>query len=396
MLSERVRKISPSLTLAISGRAKQMIKEGLDVVGFGAGEPDFDTPLHIREKAREAIEKGFTRYTPVSGLPELKEAIVRKFKRDNGLEYHPDQILVGCGAKHVLFEIIFSLIEPGDKVLIPSPYWLSYPEMVKVAGGECVFIRTQEKDKFKVTPEVLKKNIFSGVKLFIFNSPSNPTGSVYTREELKEIAEVLVSTDVICISDEIYEKLTYNGISHTSIASLNKELKERTIVVNGVSKAYAMTGWRIGYAAGPREIIKAATSLQSHSTSNPTSISQIAAISALDGPQKEVANMQKEFKRRRDFMLEKINNIQGLRCIKPEGTFYCFINISQLLGKRLKGRKIEGSVVFSELLLEEEKVAVVPGLPFGRDDYIRLSYATSLENIEKGLERIERFISKLD
>jgi len=395
MLSRKVRNIAPSLTLAISSKAKTMKKEGLDVIGFGAGEPDFDTPKNIKEKAKEAIDNGFTKYTPSSGLPELKEAIIEKFKKDNNLFYNKEEILVGCGAKHVIFEIIFSLVDEKEEVIIPSPYWVSYPEMVKIAGGVCVFLETKKEDGFKIDPDSLKKHITKNTKLLILNSPCNPTGAVYTKQELKSIANILEEYNIFCLSDEIYEKLVYDGIEHVSIASLSDKTKERTIVVNGVSKAYSMTGWRIGYAAGPKQIIKAASNLQSHSTSNPTSISQMAAIEALRGDQKEVYKMREEFRERRDYMVDRLNKIRGLSCLVPQGAFYCFVDISNLFGKRIGERKIESSFDFSETLLEEEKVAVVPGVAFGNDSYIRLSYATSLENIRKGLDRLERFVNRL-
>ncbi len=394
MVSRRIGLIKTSVTLAINAKAKQMKKEGIDVVGFGAGEPDFDTPSHVKEAAKEAINDGFTKYTPASGTKELKQAICEKFKKDNNLIYKESEIIVSCGAKHSLFNAILTLCEEGDEVILPSPYWVSYPEMIKASGAKVVVAETEE-DGFKLTPSKLKKVIRKKTKMLIINSPSNPTGIVYSEEELRDIAEILVSNNILCISDEIYEKIIYED-RHISIASLDDRIKEQTVVVNGVSKAYAMTGWRIGYAAAKEEIIKAMGNLQSHSTSNPSSISQVAALKALKGEQECVDNMVKEFKKRRDFMVDRINSIKGIGCIKPKGAFYVFVSIKDILGKKFSSFSINSALEFSELLLENFKVAVVPGEAFGRKDYIRLSYATSLDNIKKGLERIEEFINRLN
>ena len=395
MFSKRVEEIRSSLTLAISAKAKVMKKQGLDVINFSAGEPDFDTPEDIKEKAKEAIDEGWTKYTPSSGLVELKEAIIRKFRRDNNLEYGLENILVSPGAKYVIFEIIFSLVNPGEEVIIPTPYWVSYPEMVKLVGAKPLFLGTKKEDGFKIDIEELKKVITSKTKLLILNSPSNPTGVVYTKEELLKIGEVILEKKIFCLSDEIYEKIIYDDFIHLSIASLSPDLKERTIVVNGLSKAYSMTGWRIGYAAGLSQIIRLASSIQSHTTSCPTSISQIAGIQALDGSQEQVYKMREEFRKRRDYLLDRVEKIKGLSCIRPQGAFYCFIDISNFLDKEIRGRLLKDSLDFSEVLLEEEKVAVVPGKAFGRDDFIRISFATSLEAIQRGLDRIESFLKKL-
>jgi len=393
-ISKRISQISPSPTLGITAKANKMRAEGIDVIGFGAGEPDFDTPSYIKEQAKLAIDKGFTKYTPTSGIKELKSAIIKKFKTDNGLEYFPEEIIVSCGAKHSIFNIILTLCDEDDEVIIPSPFWVSYPEMVKIAGAKPVFIKTKKENKFKVSPPQLEKAITSKTKLFILNSPSNPTGMVYDKKELEELSKIIVNKKIFCISDEIYEKIIYEK-PHISIASLGEEIKKRTLVVNGVSKAYAMTGWRIGYCAGPKEIIQAMSNLQDHSTSNPTSISQYASVSALEGSQKDLEGMVLEFKKRRDFMVERINSIKGLSCLKPEGAFYCWVNIENILGKNYEGILIKNSFILTELLLTKAKVAVVPGCVFGDDNYIRLSYATSLKNIQEGLKRIEEFVNKI-
>ena len=394
-LSKRARQISPSATLAITAQAKSMIEEGINVVGLGAGEPDFDTPEYIKEAAKRALDEGFTKYTPASGLRQLKEAIAQKFKSDNNLEYSPEEIIVSCGAKHSLFNAILVLCNDGDEVILPSPYWVSYPEMIKVAGGEPTVLKTAPDNKFKITPAQLRKAITAKTKLLILNSPSNPTGMVYTKRELEAIAEVLVESEIFCLSDEIYEKIIYDDQEHVSIASLGNKIKELTILVNGVSKSYSMTGWRIGYAAGLKEVIQAMSNLQSHSTSNPTSICQRAAIVALSGSQASVKKMVNEFQQRRDYIVEGFNKIKGISCLNPEGAFYAFVDISKLIGKAYEGKVIEDSFSFTKILLSEAKVAVVPGRAFGADDYIRVSYAASMENIAKALQRIEEFTTKL-
>jgi len=391
-ISKRVSVISPSVTLAITAKAKKMEQEGIDVIGFGAGEPDFDTPVHIKEAAKKALDEGFTKYTPASGMRELKEAICKKFKDDNNLDYSPGEILVSCGAKHSIFNAVLALCNEGDEVILPSPYWVSYPEMIKVAGARPVAIETTQKNNFKVTPQELQEAITPKTKLFILNSPSNPTGMVYTKEELELIGNILIKRGIFCISDEVYEKIIYDGQEHISIASLGQEIKRLAIVVNGVSKSYSMTGWRIGYAAGPEEIIQAMSNLQSHSTSNPTSISQKAALAALEGHEKFSGEMVAEFLKRRDYIMERLNSINGISCLKPQGAFYVFPDVSQIIGKTFKGQLVKDSVSLSEILLAEANIAVVPGSAFGADNYLRLSYATSMENISKGLDRIAEFV----
>jgi aspartate aminotransferase len=394
LVSKRMRSVSPSLTLGITSKAKEMKERGIDVVGFGAGEPDFDTPSHIKDAAKKAMEDGFTKYTPSSGIKELKEAVCRKFKIDNNLDYSKDEVLISCGAKHSIFNAILALCNDGDEVILPSPYWVSYPEMIKMAGAKAIILETSKENGFKITQDQLKEAISERTKLLILNSPSNPTGMVYRRDELLRIRDVLVEKGVSCLSDEIYEKIIYDGVEHVSIASLGPDMKALTIVVNGVSKSYAMTGWRIGYAGGPKEIIKAMSDLQSHSTSNPTSISQKAALAALEGPQEPLYEMVANFTKRRGYIVERLNSM-GLPCIRPQGAFYVFADASGLLGRRFDGRTIKNSPTLAELLLNEVNVAVVPGAAFGVDTHLRFSYATSMENIEKGLDRIESFIKRI-
>lgn len=394
-LSKRALSINPSPTLGITAKAKALRAQGIDIIGFGAGEPDFDTPDHIKQAAIKALSEGFTKYTPTAGIIELKQAICSRFKEDIGVDYEPSQVIVSCGAKHSIYNIIQVLCEEGDEVIVPAPYWVSYPEQVRVAQATPVIIDTDEKSGFKITPKSLSKHISKKTKLLILNSPSNPTGAVYSREELEGIAKIAVEKGIWVISDEIYDKLVYDGLKSVSIASLGPEIKAKTIVVNGVSKSYAMTGWRIGYVAGDKEIIGAMSNLQDHSTSNPTSIAQRAALAALTGPQDLVQQMAREYEKRRNYMVERINNIAGLSCLMPPGAFYAFVNISGLLGKSLNGKTISGSMDLTEMLLSEAKVAVLPGLPFGADSYLRLSYATSMENIIAGLDRIEEMIKRL-
>ncbi|MCK4436357.1 pyridoxal phosphate-dependent aminotransferase, partial [bacterium] len=385
-LSKRASLISPSATLAITAKAKAMKAEGIDVLGFAAGEPDFDTPEHIKEEAKRAMDEGFTKYTPASGIQPLKEAICKKFKDDNGLDYKPSRIIVSCGAKHSLYNAIQVICEEGNEVILPSPYWVSYPEQIKLSGASPVIVETEEENGFKLTAELFSKSITKRTKLLILNSPGNPTGAVYSREELEATARVAVEKGVYVISDEIYEKIIYDGAKHWSIAGLNPEIKELTIVINGVSKSYSMTGWRIGYAAARKEIIEAMSRLQSHSTSNPDSIAQRAALRAISAGQEAVKEMVAEFKKRRDYMVERLNSIKGFSCLKPQGAFYVFPNVSAVLGKSFNGHRISDSSSLTELLLTKAKVAVVPGSAFGRDGYLRLSYATSMENIIKGLD----------
>lgn len=384
-LAKRILDVGESSTLAITARAKAMQKEGIDIVSFGAGEPDFDTPKNIKEAAKKAIDDGFTKYTPSGGIPELKEAICRKFKADNNLEYKPSQVVVSCGAKHSLYNIMQVLCQKGDEVIIPSPYWVSYLEMVKMAEATPVILNTKRENGFKTTQAELKKAITKKTKLLILNSPSNPTGTVYSENELFFISEIAVDRGFYVVSDEIYEKILYDGARHVSIASFNKKIYDLTIVVNGVSKTYSMTGWRVGYLAGPQAVVTAIDNLQSHSTSNPTSISQKAALEAMKGEQGFISRMVDEFKARRDYMVGRLSGIKGFSPFTPQGAFYVFCEIT---GTGL------GSVELANRLINEAKVAVVPGDGFGWDNYIRLSFATGMETIKKGLDRIEEWAKR--
>ena len=395
-ISKRCQAVTGSLTLEIDAKAKEMKARGLDVVGFGAGEPDFDTPQHIRDAAKDALDRGMTRYTPAAGMLELRKAVCDKLLRDNGLEYQPQQIVVSNGAKHSLFNTFQALLDEGDEVIVPGPYWVSYPELVIMAGGVPVTVQAQEENSFKLTPEQIEAAVTDRTRAIVLNSPNNPNGFVYTRQELQAIGDIAIRHDLIIVSDEIYEFLVYDGAEHVSIASLSPELKERTIVINGMSKAYAMTGWRIGYTASPLHVAKAMTNFQSHSTSNPNSIAQWAALAALSGPDDQLKTMVAEFDRRRKRMVELINGIPGLSCKPPKGAFYVMMNISGLIGKKLHGVPVTGSMSFTELLLENQQVAVVPGVGFGADQYVRLSYATDMKNIEKGLARIREFAASLE
>ena len=394
-LSKKAGNISPSITLEITAKANELKSQGIDVVSFGAGEPDFNTPENIIEAAIKAMKDGKTKYTPAGGILQLKETICNKFKNDNNLEYKPSQIIVSTGAKQSLANTFMAILNPGDEVLIPVPYWVSYPELVKLADGVPVFVNTDEKDNYKYTIESLNSALTSKTKAILLNSPNNPTGTIYNKGELVEIAEFAKENDLIIISDEIYEKLIYDGNEHISIASLSQDAYERTIVINGVSKTYAMTGWRLGYAAASEQIVKHMTSIQSHMTSNVNTIAQYASIEALNGPIEDLNNMVKEFESRRNFMIEKLNSIDGISIIKPNGAFYIMVNISEYLNTSLNGTNISNSLDFAKVLLEEEKVAVIPGSGFGLDNYVRLSYATSKEIIGKGIERISSFLNKL-
>lgn len=369
-----------------------MRADGIDVIGFGAGEPDFDTPEHVKKAAIAAIEAGFTKYTPASGTLELKQAICDKLKTENGLEYTPANIIVSNGAKHSLVNAFQAICNPGDEVIIPGPYWVSYPEMVKLVDAVPVIVNTTEESGFKFTVEQLRQALTEKTKAIVLNSPCNPTGMVYTKDELAAIADLAVNHGIFVISDEIYEKLIYDNYTHVSIASINDKIKEQTIIVNGMSKAYAMTGWRIGYTASNAQIAKIMANIQSHATSNPNSIAQKAALAAIRGPQDVIGTMVGEFVRRRDYMVERINAMPGLSCVKPNGAFYVLMNISKIFGKSFKGTTITNSDVFAELLLEHAKVALVPGSGFSIDTHVRLSYATSLNNITEGLNRIEAFL----
>ncbi len=395
MLSERSYKIKPSPTLSIDSKAKALKAKGIDVVNFGVGEPDFDTPDNIKEAAIKAIKDGFTKYTPVGGIDALKDAIIEKFKRDNNLDYKREEIIVSCGAKHSLYNVAQALFSPGDEVLIPSPYWVTYPEQVVLNDAVPVFIRTHESDSFMLNPESIESHITKKTKAIILNYPSNPTGLTYNKKKLEQIAEVVLKYNIYIISDEIYEKLTYDGFKHISIASLDNSIKEKTIVISGLSKSYAMTGWRIGFAAGPKEIIKAMTDIQSQSTSNPNSISQMAAIEALKGPQDFIKTMIDEFDKRRKLLVSELKSIKGVRCVNPTGAFYVFPNVSSFYGKKANNFKILSSSDLAMYLLEKANVALVHGGAFGDDNHIRLSYATSIDEIKKGVERIKEALKQL-
>lgn len=395
MISDRAKRVKPSPTLAMDAKAKVMKATGVDIVNFGVGEPDFDTPENIKNAAIRALKEGFTKYTPVGGIDPLKDAIIEKFSRDNDLNYVREEIIVSCGAKHSLYNISQALLNPGDEVLIPSPYWVSYPDQILLNDAIPIFVKTYESDSFMVRPEAINASVTKKTKALILNSPSNPTGLTYDRKMLEAIAEVVLRYGIIVVSDEIYDKLTYDGFKHCSIASLGNDIKAKTIVVNGVSKSYAMTGWRIGYAAGPKEIVRAMTNIQSQSTSNPSSISQKAAIEALKGPQDSVAVMLAEFDKRRRFLISELNSVTGVSCLLPKGAFYAFPNTSRLYGKSTGDRMISSSSDLALYLLEEANVALVQGEAFGDDSYIRLSYAASVEEIRKGIRRIREALSKL-
>jgi aspartate aminotransferase len=395
-LARRVASIQPSPTLAITSKAKAMKAEGIDVVGFGAGEPDFDTPAHIKAVAKKALDDGYTKYTPVPGSPQLKDAIIAKFQRDNGLEYQRENIIVSVGAKHSIYNVGQALFEEGDEIIIPAPYWVSYPDIALLAGATPVIVDTKEETGFKLSPEQLERAITPRTKCVILNSPSNPTGAAYTGEELKRIADVIVRRDVTVLSDDIYEKIVYDNFRFESIASFGEEIRKRTIVVNGLSKAYSMTGWRIGYLAADRDLVAAINNIQSQSTSNPVSFCDKAAIEALNGPQDFLKEWVAEFDRRRRTIVERLHKIPGVSCLLPQGAFYVFPNFSRVYGKKTpSGKEIDGSTSLAAYLLEDHKVASVPGVAFGADDYQRLSYATSMKNIEKGIDRIEEAIKAL-
>ena len=394
-LSRKSQRIEASVTLAITAKAKEMKENGIDVISFGAGEPDFNTPENIINAAIKAMQEGNTKYTNVNGILPLREAICKKFKEDNGLIYKPSQIVVSTGAKQSLANVFLAILNPGDEVIVPNPYWVSYPELIRLADGKAVFVESNETYSYKFTKENLEKVVTEKTKAIILNTPNNPTGTIYNREELIQIAEFAKKHNLIIVSDEMYEKLIYDGESHVSIASVSDDAYERTIVINGLSKSYAMTGWRLGYCGATEKIAKLMTNIQSHMTSNVCSITQYAAIEALNGPQDKVKEMIAEFEKRRNYMANTLEEMNNLSIIKPQGAFYIMINIDKCLGKEINGEKINDSMDFSAKLLEDEKVAVIPGKAFGLDNYVRVSYATSMELIEKGLERINKFVNKL-
>ncbi len=395
ILAKRIRTISPSQTLAISAKAKAMKAEGEYVVNFGVGEPDFPTPEHIVEAGIEALKAGKTKYTPSSGLMELRKAICEKFARDNGLTYEPSQIIVSNGAKHSIFNVCYALVDEGDEVIIPTPYWLTYPEVVKTCGGVPVYVEGRKENKFKITPEQLEAAITPKTKLMIFNSPCNPTGAVYSEAEVRALAAVCEKSGIYVLSDEIYERLVYTDVRPFSMAKVSDAMYEHTITVNGVSKTYSMTGWRIGYLAAPKAIAKAIDSFQSHATSNACSIAQYATIKALNSPESCVEEMVSRFAERRAAALARIERMNGVYCIVPDGAFYIMLVVSGAFGKKLNGRTIETAADFADALLDEKKVAVVPGGPFGADDCVRLSYSLSMEDMLEGLDRIDAFLSQL-
>ena len=393
IVSNSLKRIKPSPTIAVTSKAREMKAAGKDVIGLGAGEPDFDTPDNIKDAAIEAIKRGETKYTAVDGTPKLKKAIQGKFTRENNLSYELDQISVGTGGKQVLYNVFMATLNPGDEVIIPAPYWVSYPDMVLLAGGKPKIVKCSEKNEFKITPDELKKAIGKKTKWLIINSPSNPTGSCYTRSEIEELSKILIKNkNVYILSDDIYEHITYDDFKFFTIAQI-KALKDRTLTMNGVSKSYSMTGWRIGYGAGPKDIIKAVAKIQSQSTTNPSSISQAAAVEALNGTQDFIKTRSDSFKERRDYVVETLNSINGLSCLKPSGAFYVFPNCKKLLGKKTK---LKTDKEFVEKLLEKAEVAVVQGSAFGLDGYFRISYATSMENLKKALDRIKSFCESLN
>lgn len=388
-LAGRVQSLTPSTTLAITAKAKELKSQGLDVIGLGAGEPDFNTPQHIIDAAVASMNEGQTKYTPAAGLPALKKEIIKKFQQDQGIDYNPNEIIVGSGAKHVLYTLFQVILNDGDEVIIPTPYWVSYPEQVKLAGGVPVYVEGTEANEYKITPEQLKGAITEKTKAVIINSPSNPTGMLYSQEELLALGEVCLQNNILIVSDEIYEKLVYGNNKHVSIAQISPELKEQTIIINGVSKSHSMTGWRIGYAAGNKEIIEAMTNLASHSTSNPTTTAQYGTIAAYSGSQEAVEEMRQAFESRLNKIYDKLIQIPGVSCIRPQGAFYLFPNVKKAV--ELTGYSNVDE--FSTALLEEALVAVIPGSGFGANDNIRLSYATSLELLEAAVERIHQFVN---
>jgi len=395
ILSHRARELKPSPTLALTAKVKSMQAQGVRVISFGAGEPDFDTPTHIKQAAIQAIHEGFTKYTAVGGTDELKDAIIAKFQRDNHLTYKRSQVLASCGGKHSFYNLTQAILEVGDQVIIPSPYWVSYPPMVTLTGATPVIVETREQDDFKMRINDFRKAITPKTKAVILNSPSNPTGCAYTEEELQKIADIAIEKNLLIISDEIYERIVYDGFRCVSIASLGEEIKKRTVIVHGVAKSYAMTGWRIGFAAGPEEIIAAMSNIQSQSTSNPNSIAQKASIEALMGSQDEVMKMVSAFTERRSYIVDRLNTIPGVSCYNPSGAFYAFPNFSSNYGKSYQGQQVGNSTGLANYLLDAARVAVVPGIEFGADRFLRLSFATSMEDIREGVDRIEEVLKKL-
>lgn len=394
-LSFKANKIEPSVTLSITAKAKELRQQGIDVVSFGVGEPDFNTPKNIIEAAIKAMENGNTKYTETNGILPLRNAICEKLKKDNDLQYKPEQIVVSNGAKQCLANVFFAILNPGDEVLVPSPYWVSYPELISLADGVPVYVKGDELNGYKYTVEALNDALTVKTKAILLNSPNNPTGAVYSKEELQQVAEFAKENDLLIISDEIYEKLIYDDVKHVSIGTISEDAYNRTIVINGLSKSYSMTGWRMGYTASSKEIAKLITSIQSHMTSNASSITQYASIEALTGPQDKIQEMIEEFGKRREYMINELEAIDGITIIKPQGAFYIMVNVGCAVGKEINGEKIMSSMDFASKLLEEESVALVPGEAFGIENYVRISYATSIENIEKGINRIKSFMSKL-
>ena len=395
-ISKKVKEIAPSLTLEITAKAKKMKADGISVIGFGAGEPDFNTPEYIINSAKKALDTGFTKYTPAAGMVELKKAVCEKFKKDNNLSYDPAQIVISSGAKSSLYHAICAIVDDGDEVILPTPFWLTYPELIKLAGGKCVFVPAKKENGYKMTATQFADAITEKTKCLILNTPNNPTGAVYSKEEICAIAKIAEEKGIYVISDEIYEKLVYDNEKHYSIAEYSEKMKELTIIVNGMSKTYAMTGWRIGYLAAPLSIAKAISSMQSHTTSNACSISQYASVAALTDPEGEkfVEKMQKVFDERRKFMVDMLKDVKGVECIYPKGAFYVFVDVSALYGKTFDGVKINGSLTFADCALKKG-VALIPGVAFGNDDCIRLSYAISIEDIKEGLTRFIEFVNEL-
>ena len=396
-VSKKVSEIAPSLTLEITAKAKKMKAEGVSIIGFGAGEPDFNTPDYIIDSAKKALDIGFTKYTPAAGMVELKNAICAKFNKDNGLIYEPSQIVVSSGAKSSLYHAICAIVDDGDEVILPSPYWLTYPELVKLAGGKCVLVDTKKENGYKITAQQFEKAITEKTKCLILNTPNNPTGAVYTESEIREIAKVCEAHNIYVISDEIYEKLVYDGETHFSIAKCSEKMKDLTVIINGMSKTYSMTGWRIGYLAAPQKIAKAISSMQSHTTSNACSIAQYASVTALTDPKGDefIDSMQKVFDERRKLMIDLLSDVKGIECIEPKGAFYVFINVSGLYGKSYDGVAINDSLTFADCALKKG-VALIPGIAFGNDDCIRLSYAVSIDDIKEGIARFKAFVAELN